>query len=159
DAWAADPGLANPYPNSATVLRPVTEDSVGDLLDRLNDYYDAAAGGPWIVWSPWATPNVVPFGFAPIGHPPLMIRAPRGVTPPVPPELEIIEVADGARLNDWQRVLMEGYPAPEMRDATRPFYDPRVLGGPLRLWVGYAGGRPVSCASAFVDEAAVGVYA
>src|SRR5262245_51422554 len=30
DAWAADPGLANPYPNSATLLRPMTEAAAGE---------------------------------------------------------------------------------------------------------------------------------
>lgn len=159
DAWAADPGLANPFPNSATLLGPVTEESMGDLLARLNGFYDAAAGGPWILWSPWAMPDLRPFDFIPIGQPPLMIRPPRRFAPPVAPELAIVEVTDGATLDDWQRVLIEGYPAPELRDATRPLYDPRVLGRPLRLWVGYAGGRPVSCAAALVDRAAIGVFA
>jgi GNAT superfamily N-acetyltransferase len=159
DAWAADPGLANPYPNSATLLRPPTVETVGDLVARLNGFYDAAAGGPWMIWSPWTTPDLAPFGFMPIGQPPLMVRAPRGFTLPAADGLEVVEVADAAALADWQRVLVEGYPAPELRDAERPFYDARVFGGPLRLWVGYAGGQPVSCASAFVDEAAIGVYA
>jgi GNAT superfamily N-acetyltransferase len=159
DAWAADPGLANPYPNSATLLRPMTAESVGDLLERLNGFYDSAPGGPWILWSPWATPDLRSRGFIPIGQPPLMVLPPRGFTLPEPAGLEIVEVEDGVTLDDWQRVLVEGYPAPELRDAERPFYDPRVLGGPLRLWVGYAGGRPVSCASAFLDEEAIGVYA
>jgi hypothetical protein len=108
DAWAADPGLGNPFPNSATLLRPMTDGSVGELLDRLNGFYDAASGGPWLLWSPWPTPGLHPYGFDLMGHPPLMIRSPGGETLSVPPELEVVEVADASTLADWQHVLVEG---------------------------------------------------
>jgi GNAT superfamily N-acetyltransferase len=159
DAWAADPGLATPYPNSATLLRPMTDGAAGELVDRLSGFYDAGAGGPWVLWSPWPTPDLRGYGFAPVGQPPLMILRRSVEAPSVPPELEIVEVADAATVADWQDVMIEGYPAPELREGSEPFHDARVLGGPLRLWVGYAGGRAVSCSAAYVDGEAVGIFA
>jgi GNAT superfamily N-acetyltransferase len=156
DVWAADPGLANPFPNSATLLRPMTEASAQGVIDRLNAFYDAGPGGPWMLWSPWPTPELRPHGFELMGHPPLMIRQPGGIDRLTPPELEIVEVGDAA-LADWQHVLVEGYPAPELRDANAPFLDERILGDRLRLWVGYVAGRPVACAGAYVDGAAIGL--
>jgi GNAT superfamily N-acetyltransferase len=159
DAWAADSGLANPFPNSATLLRPMGEESAGELVDRLSGFYGAGEGGPWILWSPWQTPDLRPYGFSLIGHPPLMVLRRGAVAPSFPPDLEIVEAADAPTVADWEGVMIEGYPAPELRDRRETFHDARVLGGPLRLWVGYAGGQAVSCSAAYVDGEAIGIFA
>jgi GNAT superfamily N-acetyltransferase len=159
--WAADPGSPNPFPNSATLLDPLTESREAETLAELARFYRAGAGGPWLIWSAWDTPDLSRFGLQFAGQPPLMIRwpweAPAGVTPA---ELEIVEVIDTATLNDWMAVLINGYPAPEMvAPGARPWFDARVLGGPYRLWVGYVNRTPVSCAAALTDDSATGVYA
>jgi hypothetical protein len=125
----------------------------------LTGFYGAAAGGPWLLWSAWPTPGLSAWGFQLVGHPPLMVRLPGSAPPPLPPELRIVEVHDAASLADAEQTLIEGYPAPELQPF-RPgaLWDTRILGGPLHIWVGYAGERPVTTGMAYVDERVTGVY-
>src|SRR5437764_2421774 len=159
DAWAVDPGSANPFPNSATLVQPLGESGAQELARRLTGFYGAASGGAWMLWSAWPTPDLSAWGFHLVGHPPLMVRLPGAETPPVPPDLRIVAVHDAATLADAERVLIEGYPAPELQPV-RPvaLWDTRILGGPLHIWVGYAGERPVTTGMAYVDERVTGVY-
>jgi hypothetical protein len=159
DALAVDPGYANAFPNSSTLLRPLADSDAEDLAGRLSSFYGAASGGPWMLWSAWPTPDLSPWGFHLAGHPPLMVRLPGDEPPPVPHGLRIVEVHDAATLADAERALIDGYPVPEMQ----PFrlgalWDTRILGGPLRIWVGYAGDRPVTTGMAYVDDRVIGVY-
>jgi hypothetical protein len=158
DAWAVDPGCANPFPNSATLMHPLSAAGAADLAGRLSGFYGAAAGGPWLLWSAWPTPDLSAWGFHLVGQPPLMVRRPGGETP-LPPDLRLVAVHDAATLTDAERVLIEGYPAPELQPV-RPgaLWDTRILGGPLHAWVGYADERAVTTGMAFVDERVTGVY-
>jgi hypothetical protein len=159
DAWAVNPACANPFPNSATLLRPAVPADVEILAARLNGFYGAASSGPWMLWSAWPTPDLSPRGFHLAGHPPLMVRLPGREPPPGPPELHLVEVHDAATLADAERVLIEGYPAPELQPF-RPgtLWDTRILGGPLRIWVGYVGDLPVTTGMAYADDRVTGVY-
>ena len=159
DAWAVDPGSANPFPNSATLVHPLSTAGAADLAGRLIGFYGAAAGGSWLLWSACPTPSLSAWGFQLVGHPPLMVRLPGGAPPPLPPELRIVEVHDAATLADAERTLIEGYPAPELQPF-RPgaLWDTRILGGPLHVWVGYDGERPLTTGIAYVDERVTGVY-
>jgi hypothetical protein len=51
--------------------RPVGEGRTSDLVDRLRVFYSARPGGPFIVFSPWPTDDLRPYGFELVGHPPL----------------------------------------------------------------------------------------
>lgn len=159
DAWAVDPGSANPFPNSATLVHPLGEAGAADLAGRLTGFYGAAAGGSWLLWSAWPTPDLSAWGFHLVGHPPLMVRPPGGESPPAPPELRIVEVDDAATLADAEQVVIEGYPVPELQPF-RPgaLWDTRMLGGPLHSWVGYVDDRAVTTGMAYVDEHVIGVY-
>jgi hypothetical protein len=57
-AWAADLNSLSPYPNSATLLRPLTEDVAPKLVARLDAFYAGQPGGPWLIWSAWPTPDL-----------------------------------------------------------------------------------------------------
>src|SRR5437764_12612556 len=103
DARAVDPGSANPFPNSATLVHPLGESGAQDLASRLTGFYGAASGGPWMLWSAWPTPDLSAWGFHLVGHPPLMVRLPGAQTLPVPPELRIVAVDDAATLADAAR--------------------------------------------------------
>jgi len=159
DAWAVDPGCANPFPNSATLLHPLDASAAGELAGRLDGFYGAASGGPWLLWSAWPTPDLSAWGFHLVGHPPLMVRLPGEEIPPAPPELHIVEVHDAATMADAEQTVIEGYPAPELQPF-RPgaLWDTRMLGGPLRLWVGYVADRAVTTGMAYTDEHVTGVY-
>jgi hypothetical protein len=72
----------------------------------------------------------------------------------------MIEVDDTTTLADCEMILIDGYPIPELQPVRRgAMYDTRTLGGPLRLWVGYVGDRPVTAAMAYEDDQVVGIYA
>ena len=74
-----------------------------------------------------------------------MVRFPDAVTTPPVTDLEIRQVTDAAGLADAERVLIEGYPLPELQ----PFqpgalYNATFLGGPSTVWVGYDGDVPLA---------------
>jgi GNAT superfamily N-acetyltransferase len=156
DAWAADLGSPAPYPNSATLLRPLTEDGASALVARLDAFYSSQPGGPWMLWSAWPVPDLSATGLRPMGDMPLMVRLP-GALPPAPPELRIVEAHDDATLRDLDSVMIHGYPIHEMRSEDR-LTDARALGGPMRFFVGYLGDEPVTCAASYTSEREVGVY-
>ena len=158
-ARVSDLGSACPFLNNATLDRPVANDESSDLASRLDAFFGAQDGGSSLLWSGWSIPDLGSLGYNFWGQPPLMVRAPGGAAPALPSGLRIDEVADARALADFERVLVDGYPAPWLQ----PFragcaFDARVLGGPLRFWVGYVAGQPVSCGAAFVDAEVVGVF-
>jgi len=156
DAWAADFNSLSPYPNSATLLRPLTEDVAHGLVARLDAFYANQPGGPWLIWSAWPTPDLGAYGMRLMGHPPLMVRLP-GALPPAPPELRIVEALDDATLRDLDSVMIHGYPISELRAGGR-LTDERALGGPLRCFVGYLGDEPVTCAASLLGAQELGIY-
>lgn len=159
--WAADSGSPNPFPNSATLAEPLTAWAAAPAIAELQRFYDGGAGGPWLLWSAWETPDLTGQGLQFAGQPPLMVRWPWEATSAISPaELTIVEVTDAARLADWLQVIIAGYPAPEMALPDAPaFLKTPILGGPYRLWVGYVASQAVSCAAAFTDQSATGIYA
>ena len=156
DAWAADLTSPSPYPNSATLLRPLTEDAAPELVARLDAFYAGRPGGPWLIWSAWPIPDLSASGMRLMGHPPLMVRLP-GALPPAPPELRIVEAHDDLTLRDLDSVMIHGYPISELRAGDR-LTDERALGGPLRFFVGYLGDEPVTCAASLLGQDELGVY-
>jgi GNAT superfamily N-acetyltransferase len=157
DAWATDLGSPSPFPNSATLLRPLAEDAAEELVERLDAFYAGQPGGPWMIWSAWPTPDLSAYDMRLMGYPPLMVRLP-GALPPAPPELRIVEARDNATLRDLDTVMIEGYPIHEMRSDDQRLTDARALGGPMRFYVGYLGDEPVTCAASYISEREVGVY-
>lgn len=160
DVWAADADSPCSYLNSATLRRPVASGDPGALVERLRSFYGEGHEGPWMLWSAWpSSVDLTRYGLQLVGHPPLMVRPAGGSLPPTPPELDIVEVADDAALRVFETVFVDGYPIPELQLAgSRRMFDPRMLGGPLRLWVGSVGEEPISVAASYRGEQAVSVY-
>jgi GNAT superfamily N-acetyltransferase len=156
DAWAADLGSPSPFPNSATLLRPLAKDAAPELVARLDAFYSGHPGGPWLIWSAWPDPDLSSNGMQLLEHLLLMVRLP-GQIPPAPPELRIVEARDDATLRDLDTVMIDGYPVSELRSGER-LTDARALGGPLRCFVGYLGDEPVTSATSFISEGVVGIY-
>ena len=91
---------------------------------------------------PWPTPDLTHRGLFLIGHPPFMLRPPGPATPI--PDVEgfvVTEAVDGPSLEVVERVLIEGFPLPELLpvEPGRAF-DARVLGRPDPLLPGLATG-------------------
>lgn len=146
----ADLGRPAAYYNGVTLLRPPSPDEWGMLVDEVEAMLSGPGSGDVFLWSAWPTPDLRRRGWQLEGHPPLLYRPAGGPLPPAG-DLEVRRVTDAAALADWERTAVEGYPLDDLVP-WRPgvLFDTRVLGGPLRLWVGYARGRPVGAAASYV---------
>jgi len=77
--------------------------------------------------------------------------------PPMPPELEVLEVRSAALLAEFEQVSAEGFQAAPLRPGG--WHPPAVLEDPrFRVWLGRVDGRPVGAAMAYVGDEVVGVY-
>jgi hypothetical protein len=114
-------------------------------------------GVPYLFVSAWPTPDLRPYGLALAGHPPLMARFPHTRTDPPTTDLEIRRVDSAEGLADAERVLVEGYPLPELQPfKAGALLDPSSLDGPTAYWVGYDAEVPLATATAH-DAAGVTV--
>lgn len=143
-SWAGgattDRGL---FTNWVILKQPV------DPRGLLGEVHDVIPDGvPYLFVSPWPTPDLRPFGLGLAGHPPLMARFPKADEPPVT-DLEIRRVDTAAGLADAERVLVEGYPLPELQPWTRAtLLDPSLLEN-VAVWVGYDRDTPLATAAAY----------
>src|SRR3954452_20965023 len=154
DVVLADLREPSGFGNQAILLRPLTEADAPDVVARLRHGFS----GTHALFSAWPTPDLRPYGYALIGHPPFMIRPPGGSAPVRPPELHVTEVDDAASTEMYERVFVDGYPVP----GPQPFeagllFDERLLGGITRAWVGSVDGHPVACAMAIASRGIVAV--
>ena len=156
DVWAADAASPVAFPNSATLLRPLAEMEAEELVARLARFYREQPGGPWMLWSAWPSPDLAPYGMKLAGYPPLMVRLPAPLSAQT--DLRIVEAHDEIDLRDFDEAMIHGYPIPELAFPIDRITDERVLGGPMRYFVGYQDDLPVGCAAAYVGEREVGVY-
>lgn len=148
-----DLGLPTPFANTAHLTRPLPDAAAPALVDTLRAFYASRDGGPFLLMSAWRTPDLRDFGFAPVGHPPLMFRPPGGDTITAP-GLRIERARDAARLADFERTLIEAYPVPELVPITpQRFLHPAVLQSSWQFFVGYEGDLPVATAGAYVTDA------
>ncbi|TCO51753.1 acetyltransferase (GNAT) family protein [Kribbella antiqua] len=145
DAWAGGIlGDRGPLTNWVVAKQPV--DPAEIILDAARELPNNV---PYLFLSPWPTRDLREHGLGLAGHPPLMMRLPSTSTTPPVTDLEIREITDEAGLADAERVVIEGYPFPELQ----PFqpgalYDPTFLGGGSTIWVGYDGDVPLATAIA-----------
>lgn len=118
-------------------------------------FFDPSPGGDYQLWSLWPTPDLARFGFVPWSAP-LMIRDAGGQAKPVPPELDITEVADDASARAASSVLV-AFGTPE--SITGSLITPGLASETFRVWVGRVDGEPASMAAASVSHGFVGVCA
>jgi GNAT superfamily N-acetyltransferase len=78
-----------------------------------------------------------------------MLRFPETATTPPTTDVELRQVTDTASLADAERVLIEGYPLPELQPVQPGIlYGATFLDGPSTVWVGYDGAVPLATAIA-----------
>ena len=77
-----------------------------------------------------------------------MVRLPApGRPPPLPAGVAVHEVHDAATLAVAERVLVEGYPMPELAPMRAgELLGPALLGGGVQVWLGYVDGEPAAMA-------------
>lgn len=146
DAFCAGSGgAASALLNWAIVTRP--PDRWDAAAEAIVEAYGPDASA--LVVSPFPTPDLSPYGLGLVGHPPFMLRPTSTVTEPPRTTLEVREALDREALIAAERVLVEGYPMPDMADLPPgDFYRPDVVDGTTRVFVGYADGRAVATAAA-----------
>jgi hypothetical protein len=150
----SDGGSASVFGNVAVLRRPLADTEWPAAARRMHQFYADQPGGSFLVFSGWPTPDIHALGFGAIGHPPLMLRPPAPTLAPLPEGFEIHPVIDSRTAAQFERVMVLGYPVPEL--------DPDVAGGIIgvtptkaphwRHFVGYIHDEPVATGSAFVDE-------
>ena len=150
-----DMAVGSPFGNVAALTRAVGETESADVVARLRGFYGEVPGGPFLVFSPWPTGDWTEHGMILVGHPPLMFRpAGPATTTTTAPGLRVVEAGDEDVLADFERTLIEAYPAPEMQPWERgAMFAPAVLDSAWRLFVGYEGDEPVATAGAWVSPA------
>lgn len=149
----ADLSVGTPFGNTAHLVRPVDHASIPALAAALHDFFDATPGGPFLVFSPWPIGDLGAHGFHLVGHPPLMVRAPTVPKRATNPALRIEAVTTAEGLVEYERTLVEAYPAPEMQ----PFAGLRLLHADLlaskwQFFAGYDGDRCVATAAAWLHD-------
>jgi GNAT superfamily N-acetyltransferase len=104
---------------------------------------------PYLLISAWPTPDLRPYGLVLLGHPPLMVRFPGPRPGTVAPEVEVREVQDAVGLALAERVLVEGYPMPEL-EPLKPgdLLGPTLLQPATRVWLAWLEGTPVAVSAA-----------
>lgn len=140
----ADLGRPAGLGNAVTLLQPLAVDDperAGAVLDAVEATVARGSGAVCLV-SAWPTPDLRRRGWQLLGHPPFHLRPP-ALLPPTPVEgFRVAPVVDAAGLRDFERVVIDGYPLPDVRPGT--LFDERMLGTGLHLEVGYLDGRPVA---------------
>lgn len=149
-----DRGSPSPFANLAVLRRPLGDGAWASVASRLHEFYGGRPGGPFLLFSPWPTPDLAPSGFELVGHPPLMLRAAAPMDVECPPSVEVRPVTDAASARDWERALVEGFPLPELAPAAPGCLlpAPAVGAGTWRHWVAYLDDRPVGTAAATVGD-------
>lgn len=150
----ADVGRPSGFYNAAVLLRPPDPDGWDRALDTVEAFYGAGGTGEVLLFSPWPTPDLRARGWQLEGHPPLLVRQPSGPVPPPAAGVDVVAVHDTATLDDWGRVVVEGYPLRELQ----PYRPGTLLGAGVlddprwRLWVAYDRGAPVSVGTLFTSH-------
>jgi hypothetical protein len=153
----ADSGTPVVFFNSATLMQPLSAETAAATLDEIGAFFasdDSSRPGEVLLVSAWPTGDLRPAGWNLMGHPPLFLLTAGAVPRSAPLDLDVEEVRDLGALHAWERVVIEGYPLDALAGAppgsvTRESWleEPR-----LRLWVGWAGNRPVSASSAWTEH-------
>jgi GNAT superfamily N-acetyltransferase len=140
-AWIGDRGALT---NVGVVTRPMTDPSA--VIAGIGEVIPAHV--PFLLVDPWPG-ELAAHGLTSIGHPPLMVRFPGPGPDTTPTGVEVREVADAASLALAERILVEGYPMPEMQPLSPgDLFGPGLLDGTTQVWLGYVDGEPMSVAAA-----------
>jgi len=151
EAAFADPHSSFVFDNGVVLLQPPGVADIHRVVEEAMAFYPPER--TWILFSAWPLPDLSAAGLELVGHPPFLLRAPSPFTRPDPPGSRIVEVRSRQELADFEQVLVEGYPMPE----GGAVIDHRLLGGAIRLWVGYDDTRPVAVSGAHVAHGVVEV--
>ncbi len=150
----ADANTPLPFANRALLEQPINDANAEMTVKQLRAFYEADGEGPYLFDSAWPTPDLRPHGFSLMGHPPIMLRAPELPLPAAPPELHIVEVDDDRTAADFERTLIDGFPAPMLQpfEGVRLFTSGALTAAGWKHFVGYVDERAVAVGSTSIGE-------
>ncbi len=155
----ADIGSPCPFGNVAHLTRPLVAGEDVRVVEALRGFFGAVSGGPYLVFSPWPTPDFALHGLDLGGHPPMMIRPALTAADGGGSDLRIEVVRDPTQLEEFERTMVEAYPAVELApfgSQQRLFAD-RLIDSNWTLYLGYDGDRVVATGGAYVTDRLVAV--
>lgn len=146
DDWAGGHvGDRGALTNQVVLKRPVADP--GRLLGQVAGFYPAEV--PYLLISAWPTSDLSVYGLGLVGHPPLMLRPVTVTTAPPRTDLELRWAKDPEELAAAERVLVEGYPFPELQPFTPGrLLAPALLDSPARVMVAWDGDTAMATATA-----------
>jgi hypothetical protein len=155
DTWAAGfVGERGALTNPVVLQRPLAEDEVPALLEEVGRVVPETA--PYLLLSPFPLRPPPDSRLALLGHPPLMVRLPGGEAPSLASGVEVVEVREAETLAVAERVLVEGFPMPELQPLRAgAILAPPILDGPTRVWLATVDGEPAAVAAAHTHGDAV----
>lgn len=134
-------GAPFPFANLTYARRPLDAAGWADVIDRLRAAYPA--GSPFVIVSPFPTPDLAPLGFTLVGHPPFMVRPAGAATVPEPEGVTIERVTTPEGLADFEATLIEAYPG----GPAGTLFTPGILDvGGVALWIARLDGACVATA-------------
>lgn len=145
--WAAGHAHDAGYMTNWVVLkRPLLD--LGATIAEIDELFPS--GVPYLLVSPWPTPDLRQHRLSLVGHPPLMWRSPNPLAEPPATDLVLRGVSNARTLIDAERVLVDGYPLPELQPfAPGTVYASSTLDAATRIVVAYHGDIPLATACAF----------
>jgi GNAT superfamily N-acetyltransferase len=143
--WAAGhAGERGAFSNQAVVKQPLLD--LARVIAEVDELFPRSV--PYLLVSPWPTGDLRALGLGLVGHPPLMYRPWRPQTESSS-DLDLRWVATEPDLADAERVLVDGYPMPELQPfAPGCLYAPALCDGSTRIVVAYDRDLPVATAAA-----------
>jgi GNAT superfamily N-acetyltransferase len=144
--WAAGHcGDRGAMTNWVVLKRPLLDLDV--VMGEVDELFPP--GVPFLLVSPWPTPDLNRCRLGLVGHPPLMFRPHSAATRSPSTDLDVRWVSDGDELAEAERVLVDGYSMPELQPfAAGRLYAPALLATDTRIAVAYLDGSPIATAAA-----------
>jgi hypothetical protein len=143
--WIGDRGALT---NTVVLKRPLVDPA--RTVAEIAGLFPASV--PYLLLSAWPTGDLTKHGLVRIGHPPLMVRFPGPGPEPPSRDVAVTEVTDPAELAVAERVLIGGYPMPEL-EPLQPgqLLGPGILAGTVRVWLARVDGAAAAVSAAHAD--------
>jgi ribosomal protein S18 acetylase RimI-like enzyme len=157
-AFDTHPQGEPPTPDRCLLLRrPADPAAAARAIGRAFDRPRASSVA--VVEDAFGGTDLTPAGFEVWQNYAVMVCETADVDPP-PSHIEVSEVRSGQALEDAERVIVDGFPAPALQPWKRGvLFNRRFLGAEeIRIWLVTVDGLPASAGYAVDDGSAVGVY-
>lgn len=158
DLSVGDMGLPNSVPvDSAHLLaRPRSQADLHEAVDRVEDFFAGAPGGPVQFWSAWDTGDLMPAGYSRFTVPG-MVRSPGAGVAHRPSGLQVAPARSPADFVAASLLIDEVFQCAASNP--RSLLTGAVLGEDFEVFLGRVADRVVATATAYVSHGFCGVYA